>query len=86
MLQQENHGNLTIGAKGKDVWALQVFLITTNALAPIGPAATKLTNPTNYFGLITQGALAEYQASVGIAPPTGYFGSKTRNFIFTQNR
>jgi peptidoglycan hydrolase-like protein with peptidoglycan-binding domain len=84
MLQIENHGNLTIGAKGKDVWALQIFLITNNILAPMGPRAAKLANPTSYFGYITEGSLSEYQASVNIAPPAGYFGSKTRNFIFSQ--
>ena len=83
MLRQENHGNFTIGAKGKDVWALQVFLITNNIIAPTGPATTKLVNPTSYFGFITQGSLAEYQTSVSIAPPAGYFGPKTKTYLLS---
>jgi peptidoglycan hydrolase-like protein with peptidoglycan-binding domain len=37
--------------------------------------------PTSYFDLTTQNALVEYQKSVGIAPASGYFGSKTRAAI-----
>jgi peptidoglycan hydrolase-like protein with peptidoglycan-binding domain len=83
MLSQENHGDLTVGAKGKDVWALQVFLIANNILAPVGPATAKLMNPTSYFGYITQGSLAEYQTSVSIVPLAGYFGPKTRTYLFS---
>ena len=83
MLQQENHGDLTIGAKGKDVWALQIFLITNNIIAPTGPATAKLVNPTSYFGFITQGSLAEYQTSVSIAPSMGYFGPKTKTYLLS---
>jgi len=73
--------NLTVGSRGDDVWAFQVYLITNNILTPTGPAASKLTNPTGYFGPLTQGALAEYQAKAGIAPASGFFGPKTRAYL-----
>jgi len=69
---------LTVGSQGNDVWALQVFLITNNVISPTSPEGAKLTNPTGYFGSLTQGALAAYQQSVGITPDAGYFGPKTR--------
>jgi hypothetical protein len=81
MLQTIPARNLTIGVKGQDVWAIQVFLITNNILAPLGPTTAKLVSPTSYFGFITGRSLAEYQANVGIAPAQGYFGPKTRTYL-----
>jgi len=73
--------NLTVGLKGQDVWALQVYLITNNILAPTGPAGSKLTNPTGYFGALTKNALAEYQAQAGISPASGLLGPKTHAYL-----
>ncbi|MBP9771646.1 MAG: peptidoglycan-binding protein [Candidatus Pacebacteria bacterium] len=71
--------NLTIGDIGDDVRALQLFLISQNK----GPAAQALASngATGYFGPLTQAALAEFQAAVGIVPAIGFFGPVTRAFI-----
>jgi len=73
--------NLTVNSEGDDVWAFQVYLITNNILTPTGPVASKLTNPTGYFGNLTENALAEYQAQAGIAPASGFLGPKTRAYL-----
>jgi len=73
--------NLTVGSLGQEVRDLQKFLIaqgkgtSTDALAQVGD--------TGYFGSITRGALAEYQASHMIAPAVGYFGPITKGKILT---
>ena len=71
--------NLTFGLRGKDVAALQVFLIDRNS----GSFAQKLAavGASGYFGSLTKGALAEFQTKVGIVPAVGYFGPKTRAYI-----
>lgn len=71
--------DLDIGSDGDDVLALQNFLIAQNK----GPKAQALKDwgATGYFGPLTQAALAEFQAAVGIAPAVGYFGPKTRVYI-----
>ncbi|MBU6501049.1 MAG: fibronectin type III domain-containing protein [Patescibacteria group bacterium] len=71
--------NLTLGSSGADVAELQKFLVGQD----IGSAARNLgvAGNTGYFGLLTQKALSEYQGSVGIDPPAGYFGPKTRSYI-----
>jgi peptidoglycan LD-endopeptidase LytH len=71
--------NLAVGMSGDDVKRLQLFLITQKK----GSAATALAS-TGYFGPLTKRALAEYQASVGIAPATGYFGPVTRTYVITK--
>jgi peptidoglycan hydrolase-like protein with peptidoglycan-binding domain len=48
-------------------------------LAESGPGSPG--NETNYFGSLTQKALAKYQADNGIIPSAGYFGPKTRAFL-----
>jgi peptidoglycan hydrolase-like protein with peptidoglycan-binding domain len=84
MLKLENHNrNLTVGSKGKDVWALQVFLVVNNILNPTGPSTLKLNGPTSYFDLLTKAALAEYQQSAGVFPAAGFFGPKTRALMFS---
>jgi hypothetical protein len=80
-LSDDNNQNLTIGSTGENVWALQVFLITNNILAPRGPAGNKLTNPTSYFGALTKGALAAYQTQAGITPASGFLGPQTRSHL-----
>ena len=71
--------DLTVGSIGNGVTWLQNFLVTKN----LGTAATALSNvgSTGYFGPLTQAALAEYQASVGIRPAVGYYGPITRSYI-----
>jgi photosystem II stability/assembly factor-like uncharacterized protein/6-phosphogluconolactonase (cycloisomerase 2 family) len=71
--------DLTINSLGEDVRCLQEFLIAQNK----GPAAQALgaNGSTAFFGALTQAALAEYQAVVGIVPPAGYFGPVTRAYI-----
>lgn len=68
-----------MGTTGEDVQSLQAFLIAQAK----GDAATRLSGvgATGYFGLLTQAALAEYQAAAGIQPALGYFGPRTRAFI-----
>ncbi|MEK7099511.1 MAG: peptidoglycan-binding protein, partial [Patescibacteria group bacterium] len=62
--------DLTIGASGADVTALQNWLIKGGFAIPAGA--------TGYFGAQTAAALGKYQASVGISPAAGYFGPITR--------
>ncbi|MDQ5927722.1 MAG: hypothetical protein QG633_160 [Patescibacteria group bacterium] len=71
--------DLDVGMSGPDVTALQDFLITQKN----GPLTLQLaTNgATGLFGPLTQAALAEYQASVGITPAVGFFGPVTRVYI-----
>ena len=61
--------NLTLGARGDDVSALQQFLIDENYL--------KITASTGYFGPLTRTALGAWQASAGVFPPAGFFGPIT---------
>jgi peptidoglycan hydrolase-like protein with peptidoglycan-binding domain len=61
--------NLTVGATGADVTALQTWLASKGFFS---------VTPTGYFGSITRRAVAQYQASVGITPAVGYFGPITR--------
>lgn len=68
-------GDLTIGARGPAVVTLQKFLITKG----VGSASRIVADGA--FGPMTQKALAEYQASVGIKPAAGYYGAITRAYI-----
>uniref|UniRef100_UPI003080795A peptidoglycan-binding domain-containing protein n=1 Tax=Mesomycoplasma ovipneumoniae TaxID=29562 RepID=UPI003080795A len=59
--------NLTVGARGADVVALQSFLESKGVLTiPAGVAK-------GYFGAMTRSALAAYQSMKGIKPAAGYF-------------
>ena len=75
--------DLREGATGKDVVALQKFLIQESK----GPHARTLAavSTLGKFGPLTKKALAEYQKSVGISPAVGIFGPKTRAFIAERN-
>lgn len=69
--------DLEVGMEGEDVRLLQVFLNGKGFLvaqAGVGSPGQE----TNYFGSLTQKALARYQAAQSIAPAAGYFGPKTR--------
>ncbi len=70
------------GSNGNNVNVLQNFLISQGK----GSAAQALANngATNYFGVLTRAALAEYQAQVGISPALGNFGPITRAHFSSQ--
>ena len=72
--------NMSVGARGEDVRDLQIFL-NTNGVIVTDVGAGSPGNETNYFGTLTQKALAEYQRINEINPPAGYFGPITRLFI-----
>ena len=64
--------DLTLGAKGADVTALQQALVAEGHLVmPAGVAY-------GYFGSLTKAAVIKYQLAKGITPAAGYFGPKTR--------
>ena len=65
--------DLTIGATGSDVMALQQWLMAEGYSIPAGP--------TEYFGGQTQAALAAWQAANGVSPAAGYYGPVTRGAI-----
>src|SRR3989344_2804519 len=65
--------DLTIGATGADVTALQTWLIGKGYSIPAGA--------TGYFGTQTQAATAAYQLANNITPPAGYFGPITRAHV-----
>lgn len=69
---------LFLGRSGADVRALQNFLISQNK--GLAAAALKNHGATNYFGLLTKAALAEFQAGAGL-PATGYFGPLTKAYL-----
>lgn len=71
--------DLTLGSQGADVVTLQKTLIAQEK----GQAATALAGAgaTGYFGPMTQRALAEWQAAVGISPAVGYYGAITRGKV-----
>ncbi|HEV7702227.1 MAG TPA: peptidoglycan DD-metalloendopeptidase family protein [Candidatus Paceibacterota bacterium] len=68
------NGNLALGSKGAAVVTLQKFLISKN----IGTASFVVADGS--FGPITKKALADYQASVGLAAD-GSYGPITRAYI-----
>ncbi len=72
--------DLTIGSRGKDVLELQKFL-NKNGFLVAKTGAGSIGNETEYFGVLTQKALAKYQMTKGIEPSTGYLGTITRKGI-----
>ncbi len=69
--------DLTIGSTGADVLALQQFLNQNGyPVAASGPGSSG--NETDYFGPLTQAALASWQAANGVSPAQGYYGPITR--------
>jgi hypothetical protein len=74
--------DLTLGARGDDVAALQWMLDTTGfSVATSGPGA--FGELTTFFGPATQAALAQYQETNGISPSQGFFGPITRATLAT---
>lgn len=72
-------GDLMSGLRSENVRSLQNFLVAQNK--GIAAAALKANGTTLNFGSLTKAALAEWQASVGISPASGYFGPLTRNYL-----
>ena len=62
--------DLSLGASGSSVTALQNFLISKGYSIPAGA--------TGYFGVQTQSALATFQRAQSISPAVGHFGPLTR--------
>lgn len=74
--------NLTIGSKGEDVRALQIYLNTHGfIIALTGPGSPG--SETSMFGSLTKKALAKFQKSKKISPAIGYFGPITRLYVQT---
>ncbi len=63
--------DLTVGAKGEDVTALQNLLREQGYFTEV---------PTGYFGTLTKAAVVAFQASRGL-PQTGYVGPLTRGAL-----
>ena len=59
-------GSLTLGSTGAAVTALQTYLTGTGHFTYSGAMG--------YFGSITQGAVAAWQAANGVSPAAGYWG------------
>lgn len=69
--------DLELGMSGADVLKLQRFLNGKgHTVAASGDGSPG--NETQYFGMMTQRALADYQKASGITPALGYFGAFTR--------
>ncbi|MFA6601841.1 MAG: peptidoglycan-binding domain-containing protein [Candidatus Paceibacterota bacterium] len=64
--------NLTVGSTGQNVVVLQ------GILSELGYMNIPFNIPFGYFGPATRDALARYQASQGVSPAVGYFGSVTK--------
>jgi len=64
--------NLTIGSKGDEVTALQMYLEDEGYLVmPVGV-------DYGYFGALTKAAVVKWQAANGVSPASGYFGPISR--------
>ena len=75
--------DLTIGSRGEDVRALQVFLNKAGyVVSRAGPGSPG--QETDYFGFRTAAALADFQRARGITPAAGYFGPRTRTLVNSQ--
>ncbi|MDP2156844.1 MAG: peptidoglycan-binding domain-containing protein, partial [Nitrospirota bacterium] len=79
---QESRGTMTVrdlelGMEGADVRILQM-LLNANGYPLASSGVGSVGNETEYFGALTQKALAAYQAAKGVMPSVGYFGPITR--------
>ncbi len=72
--------DLQVGASGADVKALQVYL-NTHGYVVAKSGAGSPGNETTKFGGATKAALIKLQKAVGLKPPAGYFGAKTRAYV-----
>lgn len=72
--------DLTVGSTGAQVTELQNYLVAEAT----GAAAQNLANAfaggvaKGYFGGLTQAAVAEWQAAMGVSPAVGYWGPISR--------
>lgn len=72
--------DLTVGARGVDVKALQQWLNRKGyPVAISGPGSPGME--TTYFGTLTRDAVSRLQKAVGIKPNAGYFGPITRGYV-----
>ncbi len=69
--------DLELGTTGEDVRALQQ-LLNANGFPLAASGVGSPGNETDYFGTLTQAAVAAYQAANNVAPTAGYFGTLTR--------
>jgi methionine-rich copper-binding protein CopC len=72
--------DLYSGLSGQDVKSLQIFL-NNNGFKVSSEGAGSPGNETEYFGLLTQQALTEFQKANNIFPAVGYFGQITMGRI-----
>ncbi|MDO8408265.1 MAG: peptidoglycan-binding domain-containing protein [bacterium] len=72
--------DLWMGATGADVKALQQYL-NTHGYQITASGAGSPGYETTKFGALTKAALIKLQKAVGLTPPAGYFGAKTRAYI-----
>jgi uncharacterized repeat protein (TIGR02543 family) len=69
--------DLELGMTGSDVLALQK-LLNANGFSLAASGVGSAGNETDYFGTLTQAAVAAYQKANGVTPTAGYFGPLTR--------
>ncbi len=74
--------DLTSGSRGESVRLLQHYL-NTHGFVVSAEGGGSLGFETDYFGNLTQAALARFQAANGIYPAVGYFGPITRAYILS---
>src|SRR3989344_2975854 len=68
--------DLYVGVSGDDVKCLQQYLNTLGLkVANSGPGSTG--NETTYFGQLTRAAVSKWQATNGVSPTAGYFGTRS---------
>lgn len=72
--------DLSRGAHGDDVRALQVFLNAAGFIVSANGAGS-LGQETDYFGPATAAALARFQSAHNVSPASGYLGPLTRAVI-----
>lgn len=64
--------DLKVGSTGQSVVVLQ------GLLSEIGYLNVPFGIPLGYYGEMTRGAVARYQAARGVSPTAGYFGPVTK--------
>lgn len=72
--------NLSVGATGDDVRALQVALNARGYIVAVSGAGSP-GGESNYFGLATQAAVIKLQTALGILPNVGFVGALTRGVL-----
>lgn len=72
--------DLTVGAKGDDVKALQKYLNSAGYKIAASGAGSPGKEST-YFGSLTKAAVAAWQKAVKLSPAAGYFGAKSRAYL-----